>query len=119
MKINLIVIKTHQIERIKNFYEQLGMNFVYHQHANGPKHYSTEIEKVVFEIYPLNGIESDGLSSLRLGFDILNLDKLISKLVEKNVKLIAKAKNTEWGYVAVIEDPDGRKIELKEKNGSR
>lgn len=114
MQINLLVIRTADITTLAKFYEQLGISFHYHQHGNGPFHYSAELEGLVFEIYPLLKSQKNADSSLRLGFDIDNLDDLILKLKQAQVEIIKNPTHTDWGYVAIIKDPDGRKIELKE-----
>jgi lactoylglutathione lyase len=49
-----------------------------------------------------------------LGFVVENLDKLIQILKVKGIKIISDPTKTEWGYSAVVEDIDGRKIELTE-----
>jgi nitrate reductase NapAB chaperone NapD len=35
IKCNLIVLKTDKIHNLKNFYNLLGINFVYHRHNEG------------------------------------------------------------------------------------
>ena len=113
MHINLIVIRTDNPKELSGFYEQIGMKFEYHQHGKGTWHYSTEIEKTVFEIYPLMKNQVNPDISLRLGFTIKNLDEIIENLKKQNVKIVREPKDSEWGYFAIIKDLDGRKIELK------
>lgn len=113
MQIDLIVIRTENPKELSEFYKQIGMDFEYHQHGKGTWHYSTEIGKTVFEIYPLMKNQEKPDKSLRLGFTIENLDEVIEKLRRENVKIIREPKESEWGYFAIIEDLDGRKIELK------
>lgn len=113
MEINLIVIRTSNPEKLAAFYRQLGIEFVYHKHGNGSWHYSSEIKKLVFEIYPLLKNQEVANNSLRLGFEVEELDALILKLKKKNVKILSEPKESEWGYFAIIKDLDGRKIELK------
>ncbi len=113
MLINLIVIRTDKPKELSEFYEQLGMKFEYHQHGKGTWHYSTEIEEIVFEIYPLMKNQEVSDKSLRLGFTIENLDDIIANLKKNKVEIIREPKESEWGYFAIIKDLDGRKIELK------
>ena len=115
MKINLIVIRTEKLKELSEFYEQIGMNFEYHQHGKGIWHYSAEIGETVFEIYPLMKNQEIPDKSLRLGFTIDNLDETIEKLKKRNVEIVRKPRESEWGYFAIIRDLDGRKIELKKK----
>ena len=113
MKINLLVIRSDEPKKLSEFYELLGLEFVYHQHGNGPWHYSTEIEEIIFEIYPLIKNQETPDKSLRLGFTVDDLDETISNLKKENVEIIREPKESEWGYFAIIKDLDGRKIELK------
>ena len=114
MQINLLVIRTSNPKALSIFYERLGMVFQYHQHGNGPMHYSAEFGGLVFEIYPLLKSQETPDHSLRLGFEVDDLDELILKLKEVQVEILQNPTHTDWGYIGIIKDPDGRKIELKE-----
>ena len=115
MEINLIVVRTDKPKELSEFYEQIGLNFEYHQHGKGTWHYSTEIGETVFEIYPLMKNQESPDKSLRLGFTIENLDETILNLKKRNVEIVREPKESEWGYFAIVKDLDGRKIELKKK----
>lgn len=118
MRINLIVIRTDKPKELSEFYMQIGMKFEYHQHGKGSWHYSTEIEETIFEIYPLLKNQEVPDKSLRIGFQIKDLDNLIINLIinlkKKKVEIFKEPKDSEYGYFAVIKDLDGRKIELIE-----
>ena len=114
MHINLIVIRTKDPKVLAEFYQLMGLEFQYHRHGKGVWHYSATINNVVFEIYPLLKSQQSPDQSLRLGFVVDNLDDLIEKLRSQSVKIISAPQSSEWGYFAVISDPDGRKIELTE-----
>jgi len=114
MQINLLVIRTSKPEALSIFYERLGMVFQQQQHGNGPMHYSAEFGGLVFEIYPLLKSQKTADHSLRLGFDVDNLDELVLKLKEAQVEMLQSPTQTDWGYIAIIKDPDNRKIELKQ-----
>lgn len=115
MKINLLVIRTSEPELLKSQYELLGLNFEYHQHGNGPFHYASEQSGFVFEIYPLTRSMEKADNSIRLGFDIEGLKTKMNDLKETNWIIKSDLTETEWGLTAVIQDLDGRKIELKNK----
>ncbi len=114
IEINLIVLRTSNPKDLAEFYSQLGIKFIYHQHGTGSWHYSSEIKKLVFEIYPLLKNQEEADKSLRLGFEVQELDALILKLKKKKVEILREPKESEWGYFAIVKDLDGRKIELKE-----
>lgn len=113
-QINLLVIRTAAPAILAQFYTVLGMEFIYHQHGNGPFHYSAEIERFVFEIYPLLKSQSVADKSLRLGFTVEDLELVIKDLENKGYTIIKQPFHSEWGNMAIISDLDGRKIELKE-----
>ena len=115
MNLNLLVIRTSNPEILKEQYEKLGFEFDYHQHGNGPFHYASENNGFVFEIYPLTRSMEKADNSLRLGFDIQELKMKIKNLKNSNWKILSEPKKTEWGLTAIIQDLDGRKIELKDK----
>lgn len=112
--LQLLVIKTHQPEVLAAFYTLLGIEFEYHQHGNGPFHYASKNGLPVMEIYPLpaNVVMAD--NSTRLGFGVAHLDTLITRLQQQHMPILTMPGQSEWGYRAVVQDPDGRKIELTE-----
>ena len=115
MKLNLLVIRTENPELLKLQYEKLGFKFDYHRHGNGPFHYASEQDGFVFEIYPLTKSMEKADNSIRLGFDIENLKTKVDDLKDTNWIVKSDLSETEWGLTAVVEDLDGRKIELKDK----
>lgn len=115
MKLKLLVLRTPDPQALAHFYSQLGLSFEYHQHDNSPYHYSTYLRETVLEIYPLSKNQQQADSTLRLGFELDHFDEILQQLARQNVKIVAAPVQTEWGVVAVIEDPDGRKIELYKK----
>jgi lactoylglutathione lyase len=111
---SLIVIKTDKLQAQSEFYSRLGFSFEYHKHGNGPYHYASSGAGTVLEIYPLpKGITSPD-NTTRLGFSVENLDDLINDLTLYGAKIVSTPAKTEWGYSAVVQDHDGRKIELNQ-----
>ena len=116
MDIRLLVLRTGDPERLANFYSLFGLTFDYHKHGNSPLHYSVTIGQTVLEIYPLtkNQIEAD--KNLRLGFGIDNFDDIIQKLSTQHISFSLEPTQTDFGFMTIISDPDGRKIELYKNN---
>ncbi|WP_269236765.1 VOC family protein [Flavobacterium flavigenum] len=112
MEIRLLVLRTSDTKKLSDFYSLFGLAFEYHQHGNSPFHYSATIGKTVLEIYPLTKSQTQADKSLRLGFGIDNFEATIQKLTALEVVFALPPKQTEYGFMAVIEDLDGRKIEL-------
>lgn len=115
MELKLIVIRTSNIETLSNFYTILGLKFDYHKHGNSPFHYSSTIGKTVLEIYPLSKNQESADKSLRLGFEVENLEEISMRLKENQCKIVSEPSQTEFGFMMIVEDFEGRKIELYQK----
>ncbi|MES2923175.1 MAG: VOC family protein [Verrucomicrobiota bacterium] len=116
--LNLVVLRSTDMERAAKFYSLLGLNFTRHRHGSGPEHFAAEVGGGVFEIYPQ---AADGPSTLgtRIGFSVRSLDSAINALSEYPGAVISAPKDSQWGRRAVIADPDGHRIELVESAGMR
>ncbi|MCM3109575.1 VOC family protein [Lederbergia lenta] len=110
--LNLLVIYSHHPEKSVSFYKNLGLEFNLEKHGNGPEHYACELGNLVFEIYPSLGETVD--RAMRIGFNITNLDEVIEKIRSINGLIITEPTINPWGSRAVIQDPDGHKVELIE-----
>ena len=115
MEIKLIVIRTGDAERLSGLYSFLGLSFEHHQHGKSPFHYSATLGNTVFEIYPLTKNQTEADASLRLGFALDNFDSTIELMKANETVFVAEPIDTEFGYMATVEDTDGRKIELYRK----
>ena len=115
MEIRLLVVKTKDIKQLADFYSQLGLAFEYHQHGKGPYHYSAAVGNAILEIYPLTKHQTEADKELRLGFAIDNFENTIQVLKERETEFISEPMQSEYGFMAIIKDPDGRKIELYKK----
>lgn len=69
-EINLIVLRSDQLQVTRGFYEALGLSFVEEKHGHGPVHLSATTQSgTVLELYPLSNGEAPetgtrGVSSL-------------------------------------------------------
>jgi predicted enzyme related to lactoylglutathione lyase len=114
IRLNLLVLKTRQLDRLRQFYAALGIAFAQEKHGDGPLHYAGTIGDLVLELYPLP--EGAGLadSTTRLGFAVAGLDAVVRALEGVGAEVVALPRQTAWGRRAVVRDPDGRAVELSE-----
>lgn len=115
VKLNLLVIKTRQLDRLKEFYAALGIDFTQERHGAGPLHYAGRVGAIVLEVFPLPGDGGDGGAAdttTRLGFAVPDVDAAVRALGAAGATVVAPPRGTEWGYRAVVRDPDGRAVEL-------
>lgn len=110
-----MVLRTSDAKRLAGFYGLLGLAFEYHKHGSSPYHYSAAIGQTVLEIYPLAKSQTEADKNLRLGFGIDNFDTTIEKLKELGVVFSLEPTQTDFGFMTIIVDPDGRKLELYKK----
>ena len=108
MKLNLLVIRSAIPAQLAEWYGAFGLIFEHHRHGNGPMHYGANLNGVTLEIYPLKRSQIAPDLSLRLGFEVKNLDDLVGGLPE----VVSGPEQREWGYRAVVADPEGRRVEL-------
>ncbi len=109
--LNLLVLRSPDLERAAAFYSRLGLQFTRHRHGKGPEHFAAELGGSVFELYPL---AADGPSTLgtRLGFSVPSLDAAIAALSDYPGAVVSPPKDSPWGRRAVVSDPDGHRVEL-------
>jgi lactoylglutathione lyase len=118
--LNLIVLRASDVDKTLKFYEAVGISFVQEQHVSGPIHYSCEMDSIIIEIYPGQpGTAPDRKNggSTTLGFRVVALDSILAAVQHMGAKLLTNPKDSPWGRRAVVEDPDGRAIELNELAG--
>jgi predicted enzyme related to lactoylglutathione lyase len=109
VKLNLLVLKTHHPERVRDFYAALGLRFTEEKHGGGPTHFATRVGDTVLELYPLPAGAGPADTSTRLGFAVADLDAAVRSL---DTAIVSQPRETPWGGRAVARDPDGRAVEL-------
>ncbi len=112
--LQLVVLRTSDLERAAEFYHCLGLQLVRHKHGNGPEHFAAETSAGVFELYPLSKVGSS-TQGARIGFQVPSVDAAIARVIGHSpTAVITAPHDSEWGRRAVIADPDGHRVELTE-----
>ena len=107
--LKLLVLRTHRLDELKQFYETLGIKFVAEQHGKGPAHWVGAVGSAVLELYPLSKGAPDPDKSVRLGFAVPNLGNIATELGSTGIRIGPSERNSP---AVVIKDPDGRTVEL-------
>jgi catechol 2,3-dioxygenase-like lactoylglutathione lyase family enzyme len=115
--LNLIVLRVSNLESSLRFYQALGLEFVQEQHGKGLVHYACELDNLVIELYP--GKEAAPLNyksagATWLGFQVDSIDLVLELLNTLPVTILTPLRDTPRGRRILIQDPDGRAIELIE-----
>ena len=111
--LNLLVIRSADLDRAERFYRVLGLCFDRHRHGSGPEHLAAQpyAGGYVFEIYPANPKQGP-TTAVRIGFSMDAVDTYLDALVEAGGAIIQGPADSEWGRRAVVADPDGHRVEL-------
>lgn len=112
--LSLLVLKTPRPQVLCRFYAALGIVLTEEQHGGGPVHHSGQAGGVLLEIYPSGDPESVADAKTPLGFLVEELEVVVGNLVTAGGSLVRAPHQSEWGYRAVVRDPDGRAVELTE-----
>lgn len=107
--LNLVVIRSADLERSKSFYEAIGLQFSKERHGSGPDHWAAQLGNLVFEIYPRSSRDTVGV---RLGFEVGSMDAALSALQQLGAEIKAPPIDGPWGLRAVVIDPDGHHVEI-------
>lgn len=114
---NLIVLRTANLEAMLAFYRALGLVFAQEQHGSGPVHYSTQLGDVTMEIYPAEAGQAPDRKAggaTMIGIKVESVDNVIMALGTSGIQPLSPPKDSAWGKRATALDPDGRLIELTE-----
>tara|TARA_R110002167_G_scaffold23839_1_gene84554 strand:- start:1630 stop:1974 length:345 start_codon:yes stop_codon:yes gene_type:complete len=111
-KLNLLVLRCRDIDVSRVFYEHFGIEFEREQHGSGPVHYAAVFEGMVFELYPLK--EGESADRSRLGFAV-NLETDLRESLDAAGIAILSQYEVDQDPVIVVEDPDGRKVEVRQR----
>jgi lactoylglutathione lyase len=112
ISLRLLVLKTRQVDKVREFYQILGVPFTEERHGDGPGHYAGQASGTTIEVYPLPDDATAADTSVRLGFDVTDLDRVLKQLRGLGTPIVTDPRMTAWGYRAVVRDPDGRAVEL-------
>jgi catechol 2,3-dioxygenase-like lactoylglutathione lyase family enzyme len=117
ISLRVLVLKTRHLGRARLFYEALGLHLVEESHGDGPVHYSGQVGVTTIEVYPWpeDGPALD--SSVRLGFQVEDLGRVLDSLKGLGTTVVTGSRMTPRGYRAVVRGPDGRAVELYATEG--
>ena len=113
--LSLCVLKTRQVNSLRRFYGSLGIELAEEQHGKGPVHYAGRISGLVFEVYPLPEDGTPPDATTRLGFVVEKVADVVQALQTFGTPVVTEPQTTQWGFRAVVRDPDGRAVELYQR----
>lgn len=112
MKLNLIVLRSADMASLAGFYSALfGGKLEKHRHGKGLEHYGTELNGLIFEIYPKRN-DGDNTTSMRFGYEVDDVEMVLERIRGFPIKIVSEIKDSPRGKRVVLDDPEGHRIEI-------
>jgi catechol 2,3-dioxygenase-like lactoylglutathione lyase family enzyme len=115
----LVVLRTEDLGRSLRFYQALGLRFTEERHGSGPVHHACQLGETVLELYPAEpGRAPDRRTggATMIGFHVDSLSQTIQALAGLNVAVLTPPSDSSTPARIVVQDPDGRAIEIRQKD---
>jgi lactoylglutathione lyase len=115
--IDSLILHSSRLEKCAAFYRELGLSLEHEQHGDGPVHYAGELQGAHIAIYEAKpgtaGARGIG-GATQIGFRVSSLEETFRLVVEAGAKVLVEPQTVPWGKRVVVEDPDGRPVELNQ-----
>jgi lactoylglutathione lyase len=122
ISLGLLVLRVADIPASLAFYRALGLEFVEEQHGTGPVHYSCQLNGMVIELFPGKpgtALDRRNAGATMIGFQVYDLDIVLENVSAMGATILTAPQVNNWGRRAVIQDIDGRAIELNQSAHSQ
>ena len=114
--IGSLILFSSKVEAILKFYRAIGVPFAPESHEeSGPTHYAADLNGVHVALY-----ESGEGNAQRWrdggctwpGFVVEDVPATLQNVTALGAKVLGGPEERPWGIRAVVEDPDGRPVEI-------
>lgn len=113
------VLFTADVTAAARFYRALGVPLEDEDHGEGDVHAAADLGGVHFAIYPAAGpgraLERRTAGSVFPGVYVASLDDAVAALGGLGASVLSGHEQMPWGCRVVAEDPDGRAVEVNDK----
>jgi lactoylglutathione lyase len=114
-----LVLYATDVQATTAFYRALGIDLEEEVHEEGPVHFAVELGPVHFAIYAADAAgkapDRRAAGSCFPGFYVDSLDQAARALGGTGARTLTGHEEMPWGCRVVIEDPDGRAIEVNQR----
>ena len=92
----------------------MGLPLEDEEHGESLKHYGCELGDLHFAIHPIENFddENSGVSSVKLAFEVFNLDAFVIQLANHGVTPLYPSRKMGPMLITAIKDPDGNLVEF-------
>jgi lactoylglutathione lyase len=118
-----LVLFAADAAKTADFYRAIGLELEHEHHGLGPVHFAIELGPVHFAIY---AADAGGRAPARRaagssfpGFYVESLDAATEALRQAGATVLSEHEQMPWGCRVVVEDPDGRAVEVNDRTHCR
>lgn len=123
--VDAVILWTSHVEEMLAFYWSLGVALQLEDHGDGgPAHYAADVDDVHFAIFVATDPASDALirgqaGAVQISFRVESLDEAVVALKRIGARVLIDREPGPWGLRVVVEDPDGRPVQVTQRRADR
>ncbi len=115
-ELGALILFSANIDRVVSFYRAIGVPLSPETHDEGAEHYACELGVTHFAIFPpRTSLTNDAAGGAFPGFVVESVAESLEAARAKGARIRQEPDYYPWGLRAVVEDPDGRLVELFER----
>jgi lactoylglutathione lyase len=117
-----IAVFTEHLAETTAFYRALGLRLEDEDHGDGAVHAAVDVAGVHVAVFPASGasgIVAPGWragGSTFVGFWVPSLEAAVRAARATGADVLVEHQDREWGCRSVVTDPDGRAVELNQRD---
>jgi lactoylglutathione lyase len=115
-RVGAVVLTARDLDATVAFYRAAGLPLEREQHDDGPVHYACDVDGCHVAVFPARedgGAPGRGVAgSTLVGFAVTSVDEVLAEVSRLGVAVLEPPSDYPWGLRALVEDPDGRPVEL-------
>jgi lactoylglutathione lyase len=102
------------------FYRAIGLELDEEDHGDGPVHFATDVDGVHFAVFgaadPGHAPAWQHAGSVFAGFYVASLADTVAAVQARGAPVLVEHQVRPWGCRAVVADPDGRPVEINQRD---
>ncbi len=119
VEIASLVLFATNVQSTGGFYRAIGLDLAEELHDEGPVHLAAELGPVHFAIYEAatagRAPERRSGGDTFPGFYVASLEEVANALRQLSAPFMREHEAMPWGCRIVVQDPDGRAVEVNQK----
>jgi predicted enzyme related to lactoylglutathione lyase len=118
-EVGALVLFSEELEPVVEFYRAIGVPLEEERHDDGPLHYACELGSTHFAVYEgtMGAAPTRGAGGCAFaGFVVDSVADAVAAARAIRSAVLQEPEHFPWGLRAVLEDPDGRPVEVFERS---